>query len=726
MPFQSTERIFTQELKALIPILGKEKALRISRAYLLGDEETRERIFEMMDAVKAAAFTDKDLRETVLMEPPSRQEAMNGDIEIGTVLYGKKRLYPFRIDKEMLLAHFGVFGSSGYGKTNLSYLLAEQLSERDVPVVIFDFSKRNYRDLLNTELRDVIKIYTVGRGVSPLKFNPLRPPPGIQLSQWIKEFSVIFDHAYWLLGGGRHIILKGMDGVYAERNSPRMLDLKKWLYEYSESTSSAREKNWMATASRPLESLCFKEVGEVFDCDEGMLPSDYLKPGQITILELDGLTDNDKTFFIEITLQWLRDWMLIHGQREKLQGVIILEEAHHILNRDKANKMGSETVIDLVFREIRELGLGVLYVDQHPSLVSYPALGNTSTQIYMNLALDTKHSSDILDASNMLGLNYDEQGNYLRRLPVGHGFVLCRMSKFPESFLIEFPHIKIKKGSISDGDVAEHMGLNYIEEEVTPAHSGSGMSSGQSSVAGDSVGKRVTVEGKQVHLTESEKVAAVPKSSSVSFPVPPSKEVTPAYKPDKVSLDDIDDNGWKIIKVLGDGRGAFTSQIYKTLGMSGTVFAKVSKQLDDMGIVGFSKAKLGKNWLNYYFLTDKGEQLFSKMFGELKGTTNLDLEGVYDMFAAAGWKHDRNGFELTIHADDRDMMVMLVDAPDKAKIFSDLSRTRYFVCANDRLKNVVSQQAAKYARFAKTGYVLFISTTKTFEEKGEFEKIEIV
>ena len=683
---ETTERIFTEELKSLIPILGKDKALKISRAYLLGDEDTRVRIFEMMDAIKAAAFTDKDLRETVLREPPSKEDSSNGDIEIGTVLYGKKKLYPFKINQQMLLAHMGIFGSSGYGKTNLSYMLAEQLSERDVPVIIFDFSKRNYRDLLNTELKDVIKIYTVGREVSPFRFNPLKPPPGIQLSQWIKEFSVIFDHAYWLLGGGRHIIMKAMDGVYSERSNPNMLDMKKWLYEYEEKVTSAREKNWLATAGRPLESLCFKEVGEIFECEEGTIPSDFLKPGQITILELDGMTDNDKTFFIEITLQWLRDFMLVHGKREVLQGVVILEEAHHILNRDKANKMGSETVIDLVFREVRELGIGMIYIDQHPSLISYPALGNTSTQIYMNLALDTKHSSDILDASNMLALDYKEQGNYLRRLPVGHGFILCRMSKFPESFLIEFPYIKIAKGSVKDADVAVHMGRNPAEasELVQP-------------------GKARRDRGV---ATESERA----------------KQEKP--KQERVSLDEIDDNGWKVIKTLGEGKGAFTSQIYKTLGMSGTVFAKTSKRLDDMGILGFSKAKLGKNWLNYYFLTDKGEGLFSKMYGPLKGTVNLDLDGVFDMFQMAGWKHERNGFELSVEAEGKSMVIMLVDAPDKVKILSDLARTRYFICANDRLKNIVSQQAAKYARHTKNGYVLFIGTTKAFEEKGEFERIE--
>ncbi|NIO22878.1 MAG: hypothetical protein GTN38_02525, partial [Candidatus Aenigmarchaeota archaeon] len=93
---------------------------------------------------------------------------------------------------------------------------------------------------------------------------------------------------------------------------PRLKDLKGWLTEYAVSAKMpSRERNWLATAERPLESLCFKELGEVFDCDEGVNPSSFFESGKITILELDSLDTNDKTFFIEIILQWIRDWMVI-------------------------------------------------------------------------------------------------------------------------------------------------------------------------------------------------------------------------------------------------------------------------------------------------------------------------------------------------------------------------------------------------------------------------------
>lgn len=455
------ERLFSDEVKKLAPVLGKDTAERLSKAYLIGDETTRKRIVEMLDIIKASVLADPELRDASLLEAP---EAMEGEIKAGQLLYGRKNVGALRLDKDSFMTHVGIFGSSGYGKTNLSYLLVKQLAENDVPVIIFDFSKKNYRDLMQTELRDKITIYTVGSNVAPLRFNPLKPPLDVNKTQWAKEFAEIFDHAYWLLGGGRHIVLKALNQLYEESDRPILADLKRRIEFYTGTTS--RERNWVSTSLRPLESLCMKETGEIFDLADGVRLSSLFETGRITILEMDSLSTNDKTFFIEIVLQWIRDWLLAHGKREQLEGVIVLEEAHHILNREKSKKIGSETVMDLVFREMRELGLGIIYLDQHPSMVSYPALGNTSTHFYMNLGLDTRYSSDIDDATNMLGLD-KEYSEYLRRLPVGHAFVLMRRSGWTKPFNASFPLIEIKKGAIKDSDVAQLMRhkIDPVEEK---------------------------------------------------------------------------------------------------------------------------------------------------------------------------------------------------------------------------------------------------------------------
>lgn len=659
------EELVSSEIKKLVPVLGKATATRLSKAYLLGDETTRKRVAEMIDVVKAGVFSDEELRETVLLEPPNRAVATAGSLEFGTVLYGKKRLYPLKLDPSLLLTHVGIFGSSGYGKTNLSYWMVEQLAGLNVPIIIFDFSKKNYRELLQTGLKDRMQIYTVGKNIAPFKFNPLTPPDGVLLSQWIKEFSSIFDHAYWLLGGGRHVILKGLDAVFTERKTPVMRDLKDWLSDKGKDSMAARERNWVSTATRPLESLCFKELGEVFNCQAGILPSDFFRPGQITILELDALDTSDKTFFIEITLQWIRDWLLTDSRREQLRGVIILEEAHHVLNREKANKLGSETVIELIFREIRELGLGVVYIDQHPSLVSYPALGNTSTHIYMNLGLDTARSSDIRDASGMLGVD-EEEGGYLRKLPVGHAFMMCRRFEFSDPFLVEFPLVGIKKGAVTDQVVREHM------------------------------------------LGRIEKLSAEPE-----FQEPEEEKKEPVF------TGQVNEHEKLILDAIASGEGAFTSQLYQATRMSGSTFKKHSERLLEKELIGVRKAKKGKNRLYCYFLKPGARNLI----GDEKPKPVIgDWPEIREMLEGAGWVQRGDGKFIFNQEGKPPMEIMTLAWADRRGL--ENTSCSHFICASEKLRNLAVQYAAY--RVWKTGKEgpVFVSTAKRFAEKGKFERVE--
>ena len=633
------ERIFTDEIKRLSPMLSKQTAERLSKAYLLGDETTRKRIIEMLDIMKASVLADPELRESPLLEPP----VIEGDMQIGSVLYGRKNAGPLLWDKNSFMTHVGIFGSSGYGKTNLSYLMIKTLSDNGVPVVIFDFSKKNYRDLMQTELRDKITVYTVGSNVSPFRFNPLKPPVGVSKTQWAKEFAEIFDHAYWLLGGGRHIIMKALGELYETSDKPILDDLKKYIEAMSSGTS--RERNWVSTSMRPLESLCMKETGEIFSLADGVKPSAFFEPGRITVLEMDTLSTNDKTFFIEITLKWIRDWLLNNGEREQLHGVIILEEAHHILNREKSKKIGSETVMDLVFREMRELGLGIVYLDQHPSMMSYPALGNTSTHVYMNLGLDTRYSSDVQDSINMLGLE-DDYGDYLRQLPVGHALVLMRRSAWTKPFSASFPLIEIKKGTTKDADVSRGMNqkIGIVTEEPR----------------------------------------------------------------------ELDDIQLEIINSIGSGKGVFTSQLYKPLKLSGTAFKdKISALLRD-GMIGVREVRIEKTKANYYYLTAKGERIFSEKFG-LKGKIFEIENKAKSVFDSLGWKYGQNGSEFIID-NGKNIRLVLLQNLDRNEIESLVNGETYYLCATPEIRNILLQSAAKILDSKITK--ISVAMSDTFPEAG--------
>ena len=677
----------SEEIKRLVPFLGRDKATKLEVAYLLGNDSYRKRILEIIDGIKAVVFSDAELRESALIEPPPREVATKGEIEIGTILYGKKELYPLRISRKDLLTHIGVFGSSGSGKTNIVHHLIQSLIQREIPVLIFDFSKRNYRDLLTlSNMKDKITIYTVSRDIVPFRFNPLKPPEGVSISQWTKEFAEVFDHAYWLLGGGRHVILKALDELYNKFSPqyPRISDIKNWLDKFSYTTLSPRERNWVATAKRPLESLCMRETGEIFDCDEGIAPSRFFEKGKVTILELDALSNDDKTFLIEIILQWIRDWLLVNNIREKLVGVIILEEAHHVLNREKTKKFGIEAVTDLIFREIRELGIGMVYVDQHPSLVSYPALGNTSTHIYMNLGLDTKYSSDIQDAANMLGLREEKDVDYLRRLPTGHAFVLIRKSTFPNPFLIKFPLVLPERGKINDEKLKEVMRSKVIEE-VKIRHTNQ-----------PEIRNKMDVERK---------------------------------------MSKVNSNGWRIIEAIANSVGAYTSQLYKSLKMSCRVFKEEVEKLLELGLVGYKVAKVYKQKAVYYFLTHEGELAFILKNGKIPDSKEISVDenSVITSLNDRGYKYlESKGKRILFEKDGRRIPFLIENTNNRNVIFDDIKNSItdgeiYIVCATDEIKNCLAQQLAKYSfvhsRINLTGFLI---TLEELKEGKKIKKIEFV
>jgi len=203
----------------------------------------------------------------------------------------------------------------------------------------------------------------------------------------------------------------------------------------------------MQSALRAVEVLCFGEMGNVLGTPRSLKVPDILT--RRVILELDAVTNADKIFLIESLLLWVHHFRLAEGSRETFKHAIIVEEAHHILLRKKQEVTGEEAVTDVLLREIRELGESVICLDQHPSLISKPALGNTYTTFAFNL----KHRGDIAMIQDCLHLDA-EQAGYLNRLDVGWAIVKLQGRWF-FPFLIKLPLFTVDKGSTTDEDIRQ-------------------------------------------------------------------------------------------------------------------------------------------------------------------------------------------------------------------------------------------------------------------------------
>lgn len=432
---------FEEDLKRLEPAIGREKALRLWRAYQMEDNDGRR---EMEAAVQVHVERKLGITplsvDKALSVPPATEAS--GPYVLGQVLAGGRPLHPFGLREDEFIQHMAIFGRSGAGKTNTVALLIKELVRHHKPFMIFDW-KRNYRDLLVGPEPVPMEVYTVGRPVHPLRFNPLIPPPGTDIKIWLKKLIEIISHAYYLGEGVVFLLLESLDHIYEKfgcyqnpwtARYPCMSDVLKHLQE---TKVTGRKAMWMDSTLRAVQSLCFGQISDVINVSRSDSILDLLDKN--VCLELNALGHSEKIFLIETLMVWIHHYRMLETERETFKHCLIIEEAHNILSIST-----KETVVDLLLREIRELGEAIVLVDQHPSQISIPALGNT----YCTIALNMKHSKDIHGLGEIMQIPRDDQ-DVIGQLPMGHAIIKLQ-SRYTLPFQIRIPHIRLDKGSVTD------------------------------------------------------------------------------------------------------------------------------------------------------------------------------------------------------------------------------------------------------------------------------------
>ena len=440
-------RILCQRLK---PILG-DRMSQVFEAYCAEDDNGKQQIENYLESLSAKYFPVTLDNSQPGLIPPSKEQAQ-GPYAIGSVVYAGKSLYDFGLRENEWIQHVGVFGRSGAGKTNVGFLILKQLQDKRKPVLVFDW-KRNYRDLLALPGFKNVEVYTIGRNIAPFTFNPLIPPEGTNPKTWLKKLIEVIAHAYLLGNGVMYLLQQAIDSVYEETGvySGKVI---KWptfrdvLEKARNRDARGREAGWLSSTLRALASLCFGDMDTLVNTGENQNLEHILS--KTVILELDALTQQDKVFFIEALLLWIHHRRMVEEERQTFKHAILIEEAHHIFSGERRSLIGSQSVMEITFREIREFGESLIILDQHPSQISLPALGNTYCTICMNL----KHKSDINAMAQCLLL--DQEKDLLGTLKVGQAIVKLQ-GRIARPFVIEVPEFVIEKGRVTDDHIREHM-----------------------------------------------------------------------------------------------------------------------------------------------------------------------------------------------------------------------------------------------------------------------------
>jgi hypothetical protein len=369
-----------------------------------------------------------------------------------------------RLQPRDLAKHLFVCGLTGTGKTTT---VKEILKNADVPFLILESAKRDYRQLLAVDsLRDRLRIFTPGDpSIAPLQLNPFYVLPGVAPGVHIDYLKAIFNASFSLYGPMPYIVERCLHNIYTKRGwdlahgvhprlhdasgaadpdrytdqeslqcFPTFLDLRDEVEDYVRTRLEYRGElsdNIRTAIITRLESLMVGAKGLMFNTS---IPLDVAQLlAHPTVLELEALSDDDdKAFFVGLVLALISE----HRQTTnpalnpyaetggELTHILVIEEAHRLL-KNVAQERQSEHIgnprgkaIEFfanVIAEMRSMGQGVVVVEQIPSKLLPDVIKNTNAKIVHRLV---SRDDQALLAST-LGLE-DGEAIYLTSLRTGH------------------------------------------------------------------------------------------------------------------------------------------------------------------------------------------------------------------------------------------------------------------------------------------------------------------
>jgi hypothetical protein len=394
-----------------------------------------------------------------ILLPPPHPINSYGEYELGNVCWNGREAGPFGLYASELPQHIGIFGRTGSGKTNCALLLLQQFLKEKKPFLVFDW-KETFRPFSSASS---LLHFTPGSSIAPFFLNPfdLDHIPKHSRQGYLRHLLSVLLTVYFqdlrLLSveGAEYLLLRAIDELSASGKKFTFRDL---YYRILSQNASQREKDWKVSVLNLLYKLNTGPIGSVLNAPSS-IPIDELAKQQ-TILELHWLgSPRDKSFLTQlIALQFYYHFSQ-KSASSAVRFLLLIEEAHNILLR---HDQGYETIVEMVLRQIREQGVSICLLDQHPSLMSLPALGT-----YCTIAFNLRAREDISVMSANLGLA-QEDAVYLGQLQTGEAIVKLQ-DRHLKPFLVRFPLARVSEQV--DRDLPFSAGISPESGEIRHSES---------------------------------------------------------------------------------------------------------------------------------------------------------------------------------------------------------------------------------------------------------------
>jgi hypothetical protein len=386
----------------------------------------------------------------------NRQEAFINHITVGNtnkgefitlgsaMLDGKTIKNAFvNVPLKTMNRHGLIAGATGTGKTKTLQVLAENLSEKGVPVILMDIkgdlsglAQPSPGHIKIDERHEQIGLPFEAKGF-PVEILTLSAQNGVRLRATISEFgpvliSRILDVSE-TQAGIISVIFK-----YCDDNKLPLLDLKDFKKILQYATNEGKEEfedayGRISTAStgsilRKIVEL-EQQGGDLFFGEKSFDPQDLLRldengRGYINIIRLTDIQDKPKLFstFMLSLLAEIYSTFPEQGDTGRPELIIFIDEAHLIFNEaSKALLNQIESIVKL----IRSKGVGLYFVTQNPTDVPESVLSQLGLKIQHALRAFTANDRKAikLTAQNYPDTEYYDTASVLTSLGTGEALV---------------------------------------------------------------------------------------------------------------------------------------------------------------------------------------------------------------------------------------------------------------------------------------------------------------
>lgn len=350
------------------------------------------------------------------------------------------------LEKSALNKHMFITGVTGTGKTTTCQKL---LLESELPFLVIEPAKTEYRILMNNPKTEDILIFTLGNDkVAPFRLNPFEFFEGESITSRVDMLKAAMEASFDMEAAIPQIIESAMyscyedygwnidtdenekfDNPYAEGvySFPTLEDLLNKIEKevIKHNFDDRLKKDYIGSITARLQGLLVGSKGQMLNTRRSIDFRELIE--KKVVLEIQEIKNGtEKSLVIGFILTNLCEALRVkYEENSHFKHITLIEEAHRLLSKytpgDSLNKKNSvETFADML-AEVRKYGESLIIADQIPNKMTPEVLKNTNTKIVHKIfAEDDKEA-----IGNTISLS-KEQKDFLSSLPPGRAIVFSQ------------------------------------------------------------------------------------------------------------------------------------------------------------------------------------------------------------------------------------------------------------------------------------------------------------